>query len=43
MLTSDRRKPGMRFFAGIAAAFELPLVDVIVIWEAAGKSEESGE
>ncbi len=34
MLTSGRRKPGMRFFAGIAAAFEMPLVDVIVIWEA---------
>ncbi len=34
MLTSGRRKPGMRFFVGIAAAFEMPLVEVIVIWEA---------
>ena len=33
MLTSGRRKPGMRFFVGIAAAFEMPLVEVIVIWE----------
>ena len=34
MLTTGRRKPGMRFFVGIAAAFEMPLVEVIVIWEA---------
>ncbi|MCX6064202.1 MAG: helix-turn-helix transcriptional regulator [Chloroflexi bacterium] len=39
MLTSGRRKPGMRFFAGIATAFEMPVVDVIVIWE--GSSEEA--
>lgn len=31
MLTSDRRKPGMRFFVGIAAAFEMPLAEVILI------------
>jgi transcriptional regulator with XRE-family HTH domain len=31
MLTSGRRKPGMRFFAGIAAAFEMPIADVILI------------
>ena len=34
VLSSGRRKPGMRFFVGIAAAFEMPLVEVIVIWEA---------
>jgi hypothetical protein len=34
MLTSDHRRPGMRFFVGIATAFEMPVVDVIVIWEA---------
>ena len=44
MLTSGRRKPGIRFFAGIAAAFEMPLVEVIVIWEAGQReSEEAGE
>ncbi|MCX6081440.1 MAG: helix-turn-helix transcriptional regulator [Chloroflexi bacterium] len=31
MLTSDQRSPGMRFFAGSAAAFEMPLADVILI------------
>ena len=34
MLRSGHRKPSMRFFAGIAAAFEMPVVDVIVIWDA---------
>jgi len=33
MLTSGRRKPGTRFFAGIATAFEMPLAEVIVIAE----------
>ena len=33
LLTSGRRKPGMRFFAGIAAAFEMSLADVILISE----------
>ena len=43
VLSSGRRKPGMRFFAGIAAAFEMPLVDVIVIWDAGlRESEETG-
>ena len=32
-LRSGHRKPGMRFFAGIAAAFEMPLTDVILIEE----------
>ena len=40
MLTSDQRKPGMRFFAGIAIAFEMPVVDVIVIWEAEQRGSE---
>lgn len=31
MLTSGRQKPGMRFFAGIATAFEMPLAEVILI------------
>ena len=44
MLRSGHRKPSMRFFAGIAAAFEMPLVEVIVIWEAGQReSEETGE
>jgi hypothetical protein len=29
---------GMGFFSGIAAAFEMPLADVVVIWDA-GKRE----
>jgi transcriptional regulator with XRE-family HTH domain len=40
MLTSDHRKPGMRFFVGIAAAFEMPVVDVIVIWEAGQRESD---
>lgn len=39
MLTSGRRKPGMKFFAGISTAFEMPLADVVVIWER-GKEQE---
>ncbi len=34
ILRSDRQKPSMRFLAGIAAALEMPVVDVIVIWDA---------
>jgi hypothetical protein len=30
----------MRFFVGIAAAFEMPVVDVIVIWEAGQRESE---
>jgi len=33
MLTSGRRKPGMKFFACISNAFEIPLADVILIEE----------
>jgi len=33
MLTSGRRKPGIRFFAGIATAFEMSLAQVIIIAE----------
>ena len=33
VISLGRRKPGMCFFAGIAAAFEMPLVEVIVIWK----------
>ncbi len=33
MLTSGRRKPGMRFFAGIAIAFEMSVAEVILIEE----------
>jgi hypothetical protein len=34
----------MRFFSGTAAAFEMPLVEVIVIWEAGQReTEEAGE
>ena len=40
VLTTGRRKPGMRFFVGIAAAFEMPVVDVIVIWEAGQRMRE---
>ena len=45
MLTSGRRKPGMKFFAGIAKAFEMPLAEVVVIWEQAGEREswDAGE
>jgi transcriptional regulator with XRE-family HTH domain len=32
MLTSGRRKPGMKFFAGIAKAFDLPLAEVVIMW-----------
>jgi len=42
MLTSGRRKPGMKFFSGIETAFEMPLAEVVVIWEQAGQ-RESGE
>ncbi len=42
VLTTGRRKPGMKFFFGIATAFEMPLADVVVIWEKAGQ-RESGE
>jgi transcriptional regulator with XRE-family HTH domain len=31
ILISGRRKPGMKFFAGIAMAFEMPLAEVILI------------
>lgn len=34
VLVTGRRKPGRKFLFGIATAFEMPLVDVIVIWEA---------
>jgi transcriptional regulator with XRE-family HTH domain len=34
VLSSGRRKPGRKFLLGIATAFDMPLVDVIVIWEA---------
>jgi lambda repressor-like predicted transcriptional regulator len=34
VLVTGRRKPGRKFLLGIATAFEMPLVDVIVIWEA---------
>jgi len=40
VLTSGRRKPGMKFLLGIASAFEMQLVDVIVIWKEAGYSEK---
>lgn len=44
MLRSGHRKPSMRFFAGIAAAFEMAVVDVIVIWEEGQReSVEAGE
>ena len=42
MLTSGRRKPGMKFFAGIATAFEMSLAEVVVIWER-GVNGEAGE
>jgi transcriptional regulator with XRE-family HTH domain len=38
-----RRKPSMKFFVGLAAAFELSVVEVIVIWEAGQGERESGE
>jgi transcriptional regulator with XRE-family HTH domain len=34
VLITSSRKPGRKFLLGIATAFEMPLVDVIVIWEA---------
>ena len=44
VLTTGRRKPGMRFFLGIARAFEMPLAEVVVIWEAGEReSDEAGE
>ena len=43
MLTSDQRKPGMKFFVGIATAFEMPLADVIVIWKKQAGQCESKE
>ena len=42
MLTTGRQKPGMRFFAGLATAFEMPLAEVILI-EARGRQVESRE
>jgi transcriptional regulator with XRE-family HTH domain len=42
MLTSGRRKPGMKFFAGISTAFAMPLTDVVVIWEK-GAQRDGGE
>ena len=42
MLTSDCRKPGMKFFVGIANAFEMPLADVILISER-GRQRENQE
>lgn len=41
VLITGSRKPGMKFFSGIANAFELPLAEVVVIWEA--RQRESGE
>jgi hypothetical protein len=29
----------MKFFAGIATAFDVPLAEVVVIWEQAGERE----
>jgi transcriptional regulator with XRE-family HTH domain len=43
MLITGRNKPGMRFFVGIATAFELSVIEVIVIWEAGQEERESGE
>lgn len=40
MLTSGCRKPGMRFFSGIATAFEMPLAEVILIAEQATVGED---
>jgi lambda repressor-like predicted transcriptional regulator len=34
VLVTGSRKPARKFLLGIATAFEMPLVDVIVIWEA---------
>jgi len=43
VLVTGNRKPGMRFFSGIARAFEMPLAEVVVIWEAGEReSEEAG-
>ena len=43
MLRSDQRKPGMRFFAGIATAFEMPLSDVILIEKRSRQPREQNE
>lgn len=40
VLVTGSRKPGMRFFTGIARAFELKVAEVVVIWEQAEKTEE---
>ena len=42
VLVTGRRKPGMRFFTGIARAFEMPLAEVVVIWEAGERGERGG-
>ena len=43
VLTTGRRKPGMRFFTGIERAFEMPLAEVVVIWEAGEReSDDAG-
>ncbi len=41
-VTTGRRKPGMRFFLGIARAFEMPLAEVVVIWEAGERESRLG-
>lgn len=41
VLTTGRRKPGMRFFTGIARAFEMPLAEVVVVWEAGQRESET--
>ena len=43
MLTSDQRKPGMKFFVGIATAFEMPLKEVILISERGRQPREQDE
>jgi transcriptional regulator with XRE-family HTH domain len=43
MLTSGHQKPGMRFFAGIATAFEMSLADVILIEERGRLHREQDE
>ena len=42
VLTTGRRKPGMKFFSGIAIAFEMPLAEVVIIWEQASQPESGG-
>ncbi len=39
MLTTGRQKPGMRFFAGIANAFEMTVAEVVLISEQAKRRE----